>query len=104
MPAAFDAMLAPLYQRLGDECTYTPAGGGAPRAVRVLFSLQGGAILGGDHIADGPSLRIATSDAGPAGVLRGATFAIGGTLWHAREPGYALLDGKELSVQLKAAP
>lgn len=97
----FTRSLPMLYRRLGEVCTFTPAGGAAVPDVRVMFDQPGSVGLDGMQQTLEPVVRVQTSQV-PA-VARGDVFAIGGTSYRAREAGLPLLDGAELQVPLARA-
>jgi hypothetical protein len=98
MSAMFAAMLPALYQRLGQDATFSHAGA-TPVVLKVVFDQPGGNGLGGMQLTVDPVVRLQAA-AAPLGVSRGDEFVIAGATWKAREGGLPLLDGAELQVPL----
>ncbi len=96
--SVFTRSLPAAYRVLGDAATYTPAGGGAGLAVRVIFDAQGGAGGFDDLLqVDGPTIRVQAADVSGT-VDANSTFAIGANTWRARERAVPLFDAAELVV------
>lgn len=89
------------YRVLGEDATFTRPGQPAAN-VRVIYAVDGTAVMDGMVQSIGPSLRIRASDA-PAGVPRGSLFEVAGHTWKAKEAGLPINDHNELQVQLGLA-
>jgi hypothetical protein len=92
------AGLSMAYRTLGDDATFTRPGQPA-EAVRVIYSVDGTAVLDGMVQSIGPSLRIRASDA-PEGVPRHSVFELLSTTWRAKEKALPINDGLEYLVHL----
>lgn len=94
--------LAFSYKVLGGPAQMTLPDAAEAQPVRVIYSVDGTALIDGMVQSIGPSLRIRLSEA-PAGVPRGTVFALASGTWKAREGGLPHNDGNELLVQLGKA-
>lgn len=97
--ANFAGAVPLLYERMGDEVTYTPAGCALPVVARAIFSAPGQSVLGGEAIVTDYTLRYPT--AALPGVVRGDRFVRLGTTFEAREAPVSLNDGAEAIVALR---
>lgn len=92
------------YKVLGEGGQLTVPGDLVPKPVRVIYSVDGTALLDGMVQSVGPSLRIRLSEAPGGTIPRDATFALqrSGT-WRAKEKAQLINDGSELLVLLGVA-
>lgn len=97
MPS-FDAMLQPLYAKLGVAAQYVPAGGGAAQARQVVLDTAGADPLDG-FVTQEPSLRAIAADY-PGGIARDSVFTVAEADYLVRATAPIAPDGAELRVTL----
>lgn len=102
MSAAFAAMLAPLYARLGVAAQYTPAGGTVAEARQVVFDQPGTDVLDGLVTLE-PTLRAIAADF-PAGIARDSVFRVAEADYVVRSAAPVAPDGAEYRCVLARMP
>lgn len=89
------------YKALGEPARMTVPAAPVHSDVRVIYDVDGAALLDGMMQSIGPSVRVRKSEA-PNGVPRDTVFEIPGpgVIWQAAEAGMLINDGSEYQVRL----